>query len=510
MRILPISLGLHLSLGFRYSGLSRRNLPLSPLFSSYKSNQEFVDTIRANIHGAKSTDIADILDEIDFRVNSFDFVTLCECLLTLINSETKRNDRLHNLISETFNALERSTIKDRQNFGVTPQAIANLLNALIRSGYTWEQIHSNSRETLTKHIQDILSNMGSPFSVISEISWCLGKLKYSPDSTTFQLLVKIPETHTVTDVGVSKLVHGFFLLGINWNQLSKASKRNLIIAGVASMRDMNDYSLSNYLYALAKMGAPWSAFDAVQLEQLFVHLKRVVPLMNDVVLSNVLWSLGRLGCRANTIPYHILKTIYHRINELSPLGPPTFASTVFSLNMMGIQYQNLPNITVIDMESCFGIYVNPSEISVSTLIYGLGCMGFKLSGASSSVQNILFSAIHGILPNITVQGLANIMYGLAKMVDVDVSNGNMGGVFIEIIDAIRVMIPKFVSSQGLSNTIWSLGQLCSRHDRISRITAANGPLLDSIYEAIGRHTGKMNEQAFSNIMSGLAKVNCSC
>ena len=484
-----------------------RQVPLSIASLSHASNQEFVNSIRSSAQSSTNPDAASILDELDFRINSFDFVTLCECLVTITNAETVQDRRHQNLITETLSALERSTLKEMPNYGVTPQSILNLLTALVRSEYRWGQLKIEYREALTSHIRDILSTDTTSVSVLSEICWCLGKLKFDHDKDLLGLISKIPESHTLTDASISRLVHGYFLLGIRWNQLSKLSRRNVVIAGVASMGAMNDQSLSSYLYAMAKMGASWSVFDALQLEETFSHIKRVIPLANDVLLSNILWSLGRLGCKADTIPHHVLKAVYFRVHQLSPLGPSTFASTVFSLNTIGVKYRDLPNTAIVDFEQSFGIYVSPSELSVSTLIYGLGCMGFQLSKSSASVQHRLFSALHSILPQVTAQGLSNILYGLAKMADEDFSVGDKNETWALLLDATRYMMLKDVTSlQATSNVVWSLGQLCSRHPSLADIAARNNSILDSFYYAIDRYADKMNEQALSNTLSGLAKV----
>ena len=501
-----MSLGVLVTLCFLYCSdgfLGSFRQPLRSISSwSHSTNREFVNSIKFS-----AQDVANVFDELDFRINSFDFVTLCECLITITNAETIQDLRHQNLITETLNALERSTLKDKQSYGVTPQAILNLLTALVRSEYRWEQLRIQYREALTNNLLCILSNDSIPILILAEICWCLGRLKFGLDKDLLPLILKIPEVRPITDASVSRLVHGYFLLGIKWMQLSKLSRRNIVIAGVASMGAMNDQLVSSYLYAMAKMGASWSVFDAMQLEKIFSNLKRVIPLANDVLLSNILWSLGRLGCKADTIPHHVMKTVYLRLHQLAPLGPSTFASTVFSLNMIGLKYRDLPNATIADFEQSFGIYLNPSEISVSTLIYGLGCMGFQLSRSPVATQHRLFSAIHTILPEVTAQGLSNIVYGLAKMADEDFSFTGGNEMWALLLDAVRdMMLRETTSLQATSNIVWALGQLCSRHPSLVTFTARNETVVNSVYCAIDRYTGRMNEQALSNILSGLAKV----
>lgn len=132
---------------------------------------------------------------------------------------------------------------------------------------------------------------------------------------------------------------------------------------------------------------------------------------------------------------------------------------------MNLQWKALPLSFRLAVQTVFEADEKEGEISalpssgertVSSIVYSLGRLHADQTSLSLSSQDTMMKSISAVSSHLTMQGISNVLYGLAlmkwKWADIPTVTRN------DLIATIMKALPN-MDDRPLSNIVWSLGQL---------------------------------------------------
>lgn len=210
-----------------------------------------------------------------------------------------------------------------------------------------------------------------------------------------------------------------------------------------------------------------------------------------------------------------------RMVTVSPMGPHSTSMAFTGLSKMGATWDSLPADAKNSLQDSFPMPSQASEQVVSNIIHSYGSMGALYArDLSPETKDRLTASFVSVAPAFTVQGLSNTLHGLSKM---GFRMESWPDVLLRSFESAlfgnRPSSIRHMKDQGVSNTVWSLGQCGAlwtvtktKTDDLNdaRGVTTKGRLSSEmclqLSRSIASNAPQMTEQGVSNALLGLAKV----
>lgn len=215
--------------------------------------------------------------------------------------------------------------------------------------------------------------------------------------------------------------------------------------------------------------------------------------------------------------------ILFRMVTVSPMGPHSASMAFTGLSKMGATWDSLPADAKNSLQDSFPTPSQASEQVVSNIIHSYGSMGALYArDLSSETKDRLTASFVSVAPAFTVQGLSNTLHGLSKMgYRIENWPDALLRSFESALFGNKPSSIKHMKDQGVSNTVWSLGQCgaiwTATKTETDDLDDARGvttrgrfssEMCLQLSRAIASNAPQMTEQGLSNTLLGLAKVTC--
>jgi hypothetical protein len=212
-----------------------------------------------------------------------------------------------------------------------------------------------------------------------------------------------------------------------------------------------------------------------------------------------------------------------RMVAVSPLGPHSASMAFTGLSKMGASWGSLPADARKSLEDSFPMPSQASEQVVANMIHSYGSMGALYArDLSAETKDRLTASFVSVAPAFTVQGLSNTLHGLSKM---GYRMENWPDALLRSFESAlfgnKPSSIRHMKDQGVSNTVWSLGQCGAQWTAANTKTDApdeaqrgaircrlSNEMCLQLSRSIASNAPQMTEQGLSNTLLGLAKVFC--
>lgn len=305
------------------------------------------------------------------------------------------------------------------------------LEALARASPAcpWSALPKPLRDSLQRDLALLLPALSAHQA--AQTVWSLGKLRLSaqhlPPSTASRLYDTLAAASFERRV-VAKLVYGLASMRVGWDDLPPGAQLNILSHIESSSAAMNEMEVVNTVYSMGKMALRWNRLEPALQRALCTACARVAPHMQQVGASNLFWGLGKMEASwERDLPGRCRAALAARLSQLAPLGPQCYSNVVGGLANMKATFRalspDLRRLLVNGLDAALGApslpasasagrVVLPSEQTVATAVWALGCLGVDYrSDLSPGAQAVLSRALSLTCPAFTSQGLSNAVYG---------------------------------------------------------------------------------------------------
>jgi hypothetical protein len=268
-----------------------------------------------------------------------------------------------------------------------------------------------------------------------DIVWCLGKARAEPRFLQPNFISSMWEALAITKLekrSSSKLMYGLANMRIQWNEIPTNVVTLLLDALAAQTPAMNELELSSVVFSLGKMEVQWETQLPLALRtQIMDELYRTSAYMGEVGVSTVLLGLGKSGAQWGSIPLRLRSALTEQLHQNPRLGPQAYSNCASGLARLGATFDTLPprmrEVLVRGLRhalslpspppaSAYMVPTSASEQTLSTVVWALGSLGvdYRLhldSRGRAALDALLLARV----PELTLQGVSNTVYGLARM-----------------------------------------------------------------------------------------------
>lgn len=319
------------------------------------------------------------------------------------------------------------------------EQLVDTLESLARASPAcpWAALPRPQRDSLQRDLALLLPALSAQQAV--QAVWSLGKLRLSaqhlPPGSASQLY-SLLACASFERRAVAKLVFGLAAMRVGWADLPAATRGNILAHVESSCAAMNEMEVVNTVYSFGKMALRWDGLDVSLQRALAAACTRVAPHMQQVGASNLFWGLGKIEAAWEELPGRTRGALATRLSQLTPLGPQCYSNIVGGLANMNASFRGLsPELRRLIITGLAAALHAPSapapapahasaaaskpsrqslpsEQTVATAVWALGCLGVDYrSDLNSTAQDALTRALTLTCPLFTSQGLSNTIYG---------------------------------------------------------------------------------------------------
>eukprot|EP01041_Mallomonas_annulata_P002982 gene2982-5854_t len=264
--------------------------------------------------------------------------------------------------------------------------------------------------------------------------------------------------------------------------------------------------LPSFVSRLKLVAAQHKRLADDEKNEIMISLKNHLKNMDGESLSNSIWSLGVLKCNAQDLKDELRHQLLEYISKLTnQFNRMQAVRLLTGMGKMGIKWTSLSNSTQeqlfrVALDGNEGVVpVNDSRV-IPSVIYTLGQMGATSFTLPSNTNGLLQSRLTSALssPSLLTQGLANSLWGLARM---GYLSSNLDAkLSATVMNRLAQLTPEMRIDE-FSSSFQSLAKLQTRWEKIP--TETQSVLLDTLYGGLPDLT--MRELA--NVIWSLGKMD---
>jgi len=320
-------------------------------------------------------------------------------------------------------------------------ALQELRTLAAQRTQSWSQLNKARRSGIQDELSKYFLADGSiPSKQLVDVVWCLGKARAEPRFLQPKFMSSLWEALTTTTLekrSSSKLMYGLANMRIQWKEIPTNVAALLLDALAVQTPAMNELELSSVVFSFGKMEVQWETQLPIALRtQIMDELFRTSAFMGEVGVSTVLLGLGKSGAQWGSIPLRLRSALTEQLHQNPRLGPQAYSNCASGLARLGATFDTLPprmrEVLVRGLRHALSLPSSPhpsasssssvtaaaaaSEQTLSTVVWALGSldMDYRLhldSRGRAALDALLLARV----PELTLQGVSNTVYGLARM-----------------------------------------------------------------------------------------------